>query len=482
VKRRAAIKQIGFGLSASLALPSFLAACDDKSTGPEVPFDGVVGIIGAGAAGLFAADILRSKGINVRIFEAHDRVGGRIYSIRSFDPDFETFPKPDFPLELGAERILGTDGFWAKEIKLLNVPTVTLEAPVAIHRFMIDGALKTETDLAADADFVAAQNFLANLSTLSGTSVQSAIQAAGISPRMHAILNSLIGNHFGTDNPTLGATGLAEALTVRERNNEELVLLNNPMQDVLISRFANTVSTVELNRQVSKIDYSAETISLTVRNLTDPLNVVEENVVVNKLIIAVPLSILKDGDIEFTPSLPDSKSSAMSRIGFGASMRVVLDFRQNLWGTDTSFILGGTQGPLYFNTGAGRSEFYKNLTVTINGPKAAELSLEGENAVNKLIQELDIVLESNASANLKSPFIIKDWTVDPFIKGGYSYPMIGGGEADRTALAEPIDGTIFFAGEATDVKGDWGTVNGALNSAERAALEVINSILNPDGV
>ncbi|GCC52535.1 hypothetical protein SanaruYs_27720 [Chryseotalea sanaruensis] len=49
----------------------------------------------------------------------------------------------------------------------------------------------------------------------------------------------------------------------------------------------------------------------------------------------------------------------------------------------------------------------------------------------------------------------------------------------RVALAEAINGNLFFAGEATDVLGDWGTVNGALNSGERVALEVIEAIVNP---
>jgi monoamine oxidase len=469
VKRRAAVKQLGFGLSASLILPSFLTACADKNIGPEVPFDGVVGIIGAGAAGLFAADILRSKGIKVRVFEAGNRIGGRIYSLRSFDPAFETFSKPDFPLELGAERILGSDGLWAKEIKLLGVSTLNFQES-SLRKFVIDGALKTEADALSDSDFVAAQNFVATLSNLTASSVQEAIATAGISPRMYAILNSLIGNNFGADNPTLGATGLAQALTMRERNNEELVLRYNSMQDILISRFASTIELVELNSQVSKIEYSGEVINLSVRNLTDPLAVVEENAVVN---------ILKDSNIEFSPGLPSSKLSALSNLGFGNSIRVLMDFRQNIWGNDTSFVLGATDGPIYFNAGVGRSEFNKVLCVTINGAKANEFSALSEDDLGlKLVEELDTFLGGNATKNIKN-YKVQDWGKEQFIKGGYSYPLVGSGEADRAALAEPIGQTIFFAGEATDVKGDWGTINGALNSAERAALEVIDSIINP---
>lgn len=475
MNRRAAIKQLGFGLSAGFVLPSLLSSCGDKDPGPEVQYDGVVAIIGAGAAGLFAADILRTKGVKVRVFEAGNRVGGRIYSIRAFNNEFDSFPRQDFPIEIGAERVLGSDGSWAEVIKLLNVPTVEYRQN-STPNYIIDGLLKTEEEALLDPDFVAAQNFLADLKNISGNTVQSAIAAQGISQRMNAILNAQIGNEFGTSNTLLGASGLGEALTLRERNNTELILRDNPMQDILISRFAQTVDLVELNRKVKTVANNGETIDLTVVNTLDNT---EETVTVNKVIVATPLSILKAGDISFSPSLTSDKQSAMSRIGVDSSLRVVLDFRQNLWGKDRSFIVGGTQGPLYFNAGVGRSEFHKILSVTVNGPKATELAALGNDAVNELILELDGILGSKASQNVKDAFIIKDWGADQFIKGGYSYPKADGSEADRSALAAPINGNLFFAGEATDVTGDWGTVNGALNSAERVALEVIDSIINP---
>ncbi len=65
-----------------------------------------------------------------------------------------------------------------------------------------------------------------------------------------------------------------------------------------------------------------------------------------------------------------------------------------------------------------------------------------------------------------------DWQNDPFSRGAYSYVGVGGGNA-RAELSKPVDGTLFFAGEATDETGDAATVTGALESGERAAREVI---------
>ena len=50
--------------------------------------------------------------------------------------------------------------------------------------------------------------------------------------------------------------------------------------------------------------------------------------------------------------------------------------------------------------------------------------------------------------------------------------MVGGMSA-RARLAKPVQGTIFFAGEATDTSGNASTVAGALASGRRAAEEVL---------
>jgi len=64
-----------------------------------------------------------------------------------------------------------------------------------------------------------------------------------------------------------------------------------------------------------------------------------------------------------------------------------------------------------------------------------------------------------------------DWLHDPFARGAYSYPLVGGADAPAD-LAKPLRGTLFFAGEATDVSGSTGTVHGAISSGRRAAAQV----------
>ena len=64
-----------------------------------------------------------------------------------------------------------------------------------------------------------------------------------------------------------------------------------------------------------------------------------------------------------------------------------------------------------------------------------------------------------------------DWGADPFARGAYSFSQAGAEDAPER-LAEPVEETLFFAGEATAGAEELGTVGGALSSGVRAAEEI----------
>jgi monoamine oxidase len=84
------------------------------------------------------------------------------------------------------------------------------------------------------------------------------------------------------------------------------------------------------------------------------------------------------------------------------------------------------------------------------------------------------VARSAVAAELES-WYFHDWQADPFARGAYSFVLAGGLDA-RAALAQPLDDTLFFAGEATNSDGHTATVHGAIASGRRAAREVIAHI------
>lgn len=480
MERRKALKQLGLGLSGGILLPSYLMSCSKDDPGPEVPYDGNVIVIGAGAAGLYAADILRVKGINVTILEASSQPGGRIRSLRNqTDVQYQSFnnaSQADFPIELGGEVVYGSNSSWGKIISDLSLPTVEVD-PTA-PRYILDNQAKTGADWNSDGDWNGVQSFVNGLPNYTGgDTVQG---AAAVPTRAQALLNSQAGNYYGTTSDRIGANGLAESLKLSKRDAKQLMTRANPWQDIIISRFSEMIPGIVLNTVVKKIDWGSTLITITDSN--------GKEYTATKVIVTVPLSILKSGDISFTPGLDATKTSALGKFKMDAAMRILLDFKSNFWGQDSSYIWGGATIPQYFNSGLGRSRFFRSMALTIYGQKAEQLSaLSDYNKVLTVLAELDAVYQGQATRFIRRDldntndstnllYLVKDWTKDEFIKGGVSYPLVGTTNADRKDLSLPLADKLYFAGEATDIGGDAGTVSGALNSAVRVVEEIVKSI------
>jgi monoamine oxidase len=477
MKRRKVLINIGASLSAGLFLP-LLKSCMEKEILPEVNYDGVVAIIGAGASGLYTADSLKTKGVKVRVFEASNRIGGRIRSVTLSD---DSLIETDFPLELGADKIYGSESIWASFVKELGAPTIQL--PENNSLYFLDGAMISENDIQLDQDFIAAKSFLDNLSSQSSSSssVLEALTNSGLSSRMFALLNSWIGNHYGSDNQRIGAGALATSIGLQNGDRGQFLLQSNPMYNVLASRFSNIVDDVELNSVIKKIEYGADKIILTgeqkVGETVQPFTID-----VDKVVITVPVSVIKAGDLTFSPALPQDKLAALEAMEMDSSVRVILDFKQNFWGSEVSYLYGSENVPEYLSTGLGRSNFNKSLSITVNGKKADQLSAKGHAMIQDILFDLDQVFDGKATQNVRRDeadnilFMIKDWSVDPYIKGANSYVKPGATIQVREQYAAGIDSKIFFAGEATDSK-EPGTINGALSSAQRVVVEIVKSIV-----
>ena len=97
--------------------------------------------------------------------------------------------------------------------------------------------------------------------------------------------------------------------------------------------------------------------------------------------------------------------------------------------------------------------------------------------VRRALETLSSLLRVGPSEleNLLEDAHTHDWQTDPFSLGAYSYGKVGSDGAQE-ALAEPVENTLYFAGEATDTTGNNGTVHGAIASGNRAAEQILEAI------
>jgi monoamine oxidase len=213
-----------------------------------------------------------------------------------------------------------------------------------------------------------------------------------------------------------------------------------------------------------------------------------------KAVITLPLGVLQaasddPGAVRFEPPL-EMKREALAGLSMGPTHRVALRFREAFWeklddgrmknagfimSSDLAFKTFWTQLP----------ERRSQLVAWAGGPAATKVSERAEHAATRDGRDSDDVIIECAVESVRRLFGSRvdardlleearfhDWTRDPRSRGAYSY-VNAGGESARSELARPVDGRLYFAGEATDDSGEATTVAGAISSGDRAAREVV---------
>ena len=234
---------------------------------------------------------------------------------------------------------------------------------------------------------------------------------------------------------------------------------------------------VRLQTVVTAVDWSSGSVEIQAERLGRPWRASARSAV-----ITVPLAVLRaaegaPGAIRFRPGL-ESKQPALDRILCGAVLKVMLRFRRAFWAghdggrhADASFF--HSPGKVFATLWTPLPVRAPLLSAWVGGPAAARLSESSdEEIVRAALDGVGTVFPGyDVEAELESAHL-HNWARDPFARGAYSYLGVGASHA-RKLLAAPLGGTLFFAGEATDMTGEPATVTGALRSAARAAMEVI---------
>ena len=403
-------------------------------------------VIGAGAAGLAAAAELARAGREVLVLEARERIGGRAWTRR--------MAGLDQPVEMGAEFIHGKAAATMallkksaggvqrashREAYARNGRLLPVDAFGEAQRAMRDTRILQGGDLSVAA-FLARQRKLPALTKAFASLMVQGFDAAD--PRLASARS--IAEEWGGGDALMGAQprprgGYGTALDW---------LACRAVADGARLRMQSPVREVRWRR--GRVQVFGDGFAFTGR----------------RAIVTLPLGVLQSGRPRFAPDL--RKSGALESLVSGPVVKAALRFQEPFWEVRHP-------GIAFFHAPrAAFPTFWTPLPTRVplliawaGGPKADALS-------RKNLKSAVLASLRGIFSRMPEPddFLVHDWKSDPYARGAYSYVRVGGDGA-RDALQAPLEDTLYFAGEATNLEGESGTVSGALQSGRRAAGDLM---------
>lgn len=432
-------------------------------------------VVGAGIAGLAAARELAAQGFQVRVLEGRQRIGGRIWTERSLSA----------PVDLGAASIeiqrrnplTPLARQWQIAVKPLRYESTRLydsagarwdedeaeeiadrlEAAVdrERRRAKTEAARKpreqSSKGLRSVRDAVAKHGLAGPLDTALGRAQQwaAAVQACEYGAELRELSLAWFDDDFDADWDDLLVVGGF---------------------DRLIERLAAGLD-IRLGHEIHRIEYDSQAVRVESSQGT---------LTADRVLVTLPLGVLKAGHVVFSPTLPESKLAAIERLDMGLLNKVVLQYGERFWPAEVD-VLGyasRTPGmfPQFINLFAATG--VPILVGTIAGDYARALEPLADEQIVARAQHVLRGMFASKTVPEPTAFCVTRWGSDPWTRGSYSYVPVRASGADYDVLAEPLGERLFFAGEATNREFP-ATAHGAYLSGMREAARIAALDSNP---
>lgn len=408
-------------------------------------------IVGAGAAGLTVARLLRGHGIETTVLEARDRIGGRVdtRNIGGATVDvggawLDGVPRNPLYKLARSGGLTSVDMRYSvlRGLRLFDAESRSWLQWLTVLRAMIS-AERIYRNLTGDGPSQGAR-----IDELAGSGRPLAREFARMFIRLEQ-----------AEEPDRVEASPGDGVEPYGGTQHMLVGGYAPLIDRIGAGTAVTFGSI-----VSQIDYGPDEVVVAASGGTYEGS---------HVVVTVPLGVLKSGSIRFSPPLPEAKTTAIDRVGFGNFEKVTMVFDEPFWRKPSRprhDVMVRDEDGVHLFVDVSKTAGHPTLVATSGGDKARWVTSNPERTTKSY---LDLLGRAFDQAN-PEPIAthVTTWASDPFARGSYSFPALGSTYADIDMLGEPVADRVLFAGEAT-AAAHHGYVGGAIETGVREAARLL---------